>query len=72
MLALKEYLNHNGAEVFLQACDVKQKNEIETVINNVHEKYKAIDVLVNCAGVLGAGVACSAIMEDDSDHMFWM
>ncbi|MBM6721512.1 SDR family NAD(P)-dependent oxidoreductase [Pseudoflavonifractor phocaeensis] len=34
------------------ACDVSDVNQISSVLKNIFEFYNAIDVLVNCAGIL--------------------
>lgn len=69
MLPLQEELKTGGIEVLLQVCDVSEKKEIEAVIKAVHDKYKGIHVLVNCAGVLGADADCFSITEDDWDRV---
>ena len=43
------------AKIHVEELDVSNKNSIETFIKVVAEKYKAIDVLINNAGVAMKG-----------------
>ena len=44
-------LEEVSSEVFPERCDVSQFQEIEELVNRVHQRHGAIDVLVNVAGV---------------------
>ena len=44
-------LEEVSSEVFSERCDVSQFQEIEELVNRVHQRHGSIDVLVNVAGV---------------------
>ncbi len=50
-------LQHDNAEVLTQRCDVTDPRSAENLIAAVRERYAAIDVLVNNAGVAHAGAS---------------
>ncbi|MBI1932634.1 MAG: SDR family oxidoreductase [Ignavibacteriales bacterium] len=52
-------------EVFAQRLDVKNKKEVEWMINSLPEEWKKIDILINNAG-LAQGMA--KIYEDDVEN----
>jgi len=41
-----------GQEAVAMKVDVTNKAEIQDMVNQVMEKYKKVDILVNCAGIL--------------------
>lgn len=51
---LAEDLNQKGTETYVTPFDIQIQTEVEKAINNLPEQWKAIDVLINNAG-LAAG-----------------
>ncbi|MBA3535959.1 MAG: SDR family oxidoreductase [Tatlockia sp.] len=39
---------------YLSVCDVTDKNTVRKLIEETHKKFSRIDILVNCAGILGS------------------
>ena len=42
----------SGQEAVAMKVDVTNKAEVQEMVNQVMEKYKKVDILVNCAGIL--------------------
>ncbi|WP_054636214.1 SDR family oxidoreductase [Thalassobacillus sp. C254] len=52
-----QVLKETGQEVYAEPCDVTQKDQIEHFVQNILNKYKRIDILVNNSGATwGASV----------------
>lgn len=49
--ATTEELAENGGEVHFMHCDVSQKDQVEAMVEEAHDKYGRIDILVNNAGI---------------------
>ena len=47
-------VTHDGATASGFVCDVSQEDEVEAFLRFVGERAEAVDVLINCAGGLGA------------------
>ncbi len=60
-------LEHLGGEVLAVPCDVTDAVQVEALISSVHERFGAVDVLVNNAGVIQTGPLESMTMEDFED-----
>ena len=62
---LEKYLHSIGKTKVLSLCfDVRQKEEVGSVIENLPEEWKKIDILVNNAGL---AVGLSHIQDGDTD-----
>ena len=48
-------LLERGADVMTVQCDVTKNEEVENMVNRVHERFGKIDVLVNNAGTIQVG-----------------
>lgn len=48
-------LQQHGAEVFAVQCDVTNAPEVGSMVNQIHERFGKIDVLVNNAGTIQVG-----------------
>lgn len=67
-------LVRRGGEVFTQAVDVTQKDQISQFIHDVAGRFGAIDVLVNNAGVIQTGPVDCMTLDDYEAAMqthFW-
>src|SRR5687767_2832737 len=60
-------LERLGGEVLAVPCDVTDAVQVEALISSVHERFGAVDVLVNNAGVIQTGPLESMTMEDFED-----
>jgi NAD(P)-dependent dehydrogenase (short-subunit alcohol dehydrogenase family) len=60
-------LERLGGEVLAVPCDVTDAVQVEALISSVHERFGAVDVLVNNAGVIQTGPIESMTMEDFED-----
>jgi short-subunit dehydrogenase len=63
-----------GAEVIAIACDVRNRNEVENMMNRIRERFGKIDVLVNNAGTIQVG-PMEVMKHEDFEHAmkthFW-
>lgn len=57
-------LERLGGEVLAVPCDVTDSVQVEALISSVHERFGAVDVLVNNAGVIQTGPIESMTLED--------
>jgi short-subunit dehydrogenase len=67
-------LTPRAAAVMTHRCDVSSKQEVDTFIAAVRERYGSVDVLVNNAGVIQVGPVDALTYEDFQnamDVMFW-
>ncbi|MBN1205705.1 MAG: SDR family oxidoreductase [Myxococcaceae bacterium] len=63
----REALERQGGEVLAVHCDVTEPVQVEAMVSAVHERFGAVDVLVNNAGVIQTGPLESMTMEDFQD-----
>ena len=49
-LQLEIKKNNNEIIIEYQCVDLRHDNGVKTLIENVHEKFSSIDILINCAG----------------------
>ena len=49
---LENKIKENGGEVYSQKLDVTKKDECNSFVNNVLEKWGSVDILVNNAGLM--------------------
>jgi NAD(P)-dependent dehydrogenase (short-subunit alcohol dehydrogenase family) len=67
-------LAHLGGELLAVECDVRDQVQVDAMVNEVHERFGAVDVLVNNAGVIQTGPLESMTLEDFREAMdthFW-
>ena len=70
----RKNLSERGAEVLATVCDVREREQVETMIKAVRRKFGQIDVLVNNAGVIQVGPLEVQTEQDFQDAMnvhFW-
>lgn len=58
-----------GGEVLAVPCDVTDPVQVEAMVSNVHERFGAVDVLVNNAGIIQTGPLESMTIEDFEDSI---
>jgi len=66
---LAQELDPSGEKVLAQKCDVTNQQDILSLIENAHNKFKRIDVLINCAGILGSDELLFDVSENDWDSV---
>jgi NAD(P)-dependent dehydrogenase (short-subunit alcohol dehydrogenase family) len=66
-LSLK--IDPTGEKVLVQACDVTKKPDVLRLIQETDRKFRSLDVLVNCAGILGADAFLFGVTENDWDQV---
>lgn len=52
--AAHELTRKTGAQVVPMSCDITKEDTVDSLVKNVLEKFRSIDILVNCAGVGGS------------------
>jgi short-subunit dehydrogenase len=60
--------------VFVRACDVRDRNQVEQAVADVHRELGEIDVLVNNAGTITVGPMDAMTLEDYQEALnifFW-
>ena len=70
----RKNLSECGAEVLAAVCDVREREEVEKLVENVRRKFGQIDVLINNAGVIQVGpleVQTEQDFEDALNVHFW-
>lgn len=67
LMALSKEIDPSGKKVLIQKCDVTKEQDILCLIDHVNSQFKAIDVLVNCAGILGPDELLFDLSEPDWD-----
>lgn len=57
--ALQEELlqNSNAKQVSIETCDVANVDEVETLLQSLKQRGIDVNILVNCAGISGGGLA---------------
>jgi NAD(P)-dependent dehydrogenase (short-subunit alcohol dehydrogenase family) len=70
----RDELEGAGGEVLSLPCDVSDRVQVEAMVAQVHERFGAVDVLVNNAGIIQVGPLESMTEEDFDEAMdvhFW-
>jgi NAD(P)-dependent dehydrogenase (short-subunit alcohol dehydrogenase family) len=70
----REDLARRGAQVFTVPCDVANRTDVDRLISRTLERFGAIDVLVNNAGIIQTGPFHTMTLEDFEtamNIMFW-
>jgi NAD(P)-dependent dehydrogenase (short-subunit alcohol dehydrogenase family) len=70
----RQDLEERGGEVLAVQCDVSDQVQVEALVAQVHERFGAVDVLVNNAGIIQTGPLESMTKEDFAEAMdihFW-
>ncbi|WP_164007458.1 SDR family NAD(P)-dependent oxidoreductase [Pyxidicoccus trucidator] len=60
----RDELEREGGEVLAIPCDVRDQVQVEAMVSAVHERWGAVDVLINNAGVIQVGPLESMTLED--------
>jgi NAD(P)-dependent dehydrogenase (short-subunit alcohol dehydrogenase family) len=56
-----------GGEVLAVPCDVTDPVQVEAMVSSIHERFGAVDVLVNNAGIIQTGPLEAMTIEDFED-----
>jgi NAD(P)-dependent dehydrogenase (short-subunit alcohol dehydrogenase family) len=64
-----EELRRRGAPVLSETCDVRDAQQIESLLRTVHSEFGAVDVLVNNAGIIQVGPMETMTQEDFDNAM---
>ncbi|MFY2556605.1 SDR family NAD(P)-dependent oxidoreductase [Corallococcus terminator] len=65
----REELERDGPQVLALPCDVRDPVQVEATVSAVHERWGAVDVLINNAGVITVGPLESMTVEDFQDAL---
>ncbi|MFP2926270.1 SDR family NAD(P)-dependent oxidoreductase [Pyxidicoccus sp. 3LG] len=57
-------LERSGGDVLAVPCDVREQVQVEAMVSAVHERWGAVDVLINNAGVIQVGPLEAMTLED--------
>ncbi len=60
----KKGLDHFGGEVFINVCDVTDKDRVKALAQKAREDMGRIDILINNAGYVRSGGFCTRPVED--------
>lgn len=62
---IQQELNEKGCEVIVLCFDIQNKSDVENALNNLPEEWKAIDLLINNAGLaVGLNHLSEGVFED--------
>ena len=67
-------LADEGADVMVVRCDVRRRADVRAAIAGIHDRFTAIDVLINNAGVIQVGPLDHMVHDDFENAMathFW-
>lgn len=62
-------IDPQNQKTLVQTCDITRKENVINLIDAVHKKFGKIDILVNCAGVLGADSFMFEVKENEWDNV---
>jgi short-subunit dehydrogenase len=74
LLRARRDLENRAGEVFEAACDVRDQENVERLIQDVRTRFGPVDVLINNAGVIQVGPLATQTQEDVENAMavhFW-
>jgi short-subunit dehydrogenase len=70
----RDELTLSGAEVFIKTCDVSDKRQVESLVEEATLRFGGVDVLINNAGIIQVGPVESMTLDDFERAMavnFW-
>ncbi len=67
-IAAKE-LRARGGEVVAVPCDVREHEQVDSLVDHVVNRFDGVDVVINVAGIITVGPLDSMTMEDFTDSM---
>jgi 3-oxoacyl-[acyl-carrier protein] reductase len=66
---LSQKIDPTGEKVLGLKCDVTRKQDVLRLIHEADKKFRSLDVLINCAGILGDDSLLFGVTEDEWDHV---
>lgn len=66
---LKNQIDPSGQKAIVTVCDTTKKSDLVNLINLTEQKFGTIDILVNCAGILGGDKTTFEISEEEWDEV---
>ena len=64
LVAAEQELRHRGGEVLAVECDVRDPQQVQSLVDQVVEKFGTVDLLFNVAGIIQVG-PLDAMTRDD-------
>jgi NAD(P)-dependent dehydrogenase (short-subunit alcohol dehydrogenase family) len=65
----REELTSGGAEVLIETCDIRDREQVARAVQRVTDTYGRIDVLVNNAGIIQMGPFANMDFDDFTEAM---
>lgn len=67
IVELSDELNSQGLSAIPKVCDITNAQSVEALVKDIDLQHHRIDVLVNCAGILGSNEPMFKIMPEEWD-----
>jgi len=67
--AFSKKIDPSNTKTITQVCDITQKKDVVHLIDVIDHKFEKIDILVNCAGILGADSPLLDVKETEWDEV---
>ncbi|HVV68638.1 MAG TPA: SDR family oxidoreductase [Gammaproteobacteria bacterium] len=64
---ISQQLDPSQQHIFVQSCDVTQKQSICNLIEAIEKRFSSVDILINCAGILGNDSLIMEVTEEEWD-----
>lgn len=62
---ISRHIDPGQIKTFVQPCDITHHQEILNLIETVEKQFSSIDILVNCAGILGHDSLITDVTEEE-------
>ncbi len=64
-----EELRQRGGSVLAVPCDVREREQVNSLVDRAVDEFDGVDVLINVAGIMTVGPLDSMTMDDFTDSM---